>query len=98
MPCGHRFHEKCLLQWLRSHNTCPVCRFAVEASDAPRPTPLSAVLQNWHERMRAESQAGAAMAAARVERFLEYQLDAFPGQIVSGTRERPFATSSWDSV
>ena len=64
MPCGHRFHEKCLLQWLRSHNTCPVCRFAVEASDAPRPTPLSAVLQNWHERMRAESQAGAAMAAA----------------------------------
>jgi len=52
MPCGHRFHEKCLLQWLRSHNTCPVCRFAVEATAAPRPTPLSTVLQNWHERRR----------------------------------------------
>ena len=59
MPCGHCFHEHCLLQWLRSHNTCPVCRFAVEPTEAPRPTPLSTVLQNWHERMRAEQAAAA---------------------------------------
>ena len=64
MPCGHRFHENCLLQWLRSHNTCPVCRFAVEATETPRPTPLSTVLQNWHERMRAEQAAVAEGSAA----------------------------------
>jgi len=40
MPCGHCFHEECLLQWLRSHNTCPVCRFAVEQDSTPRVTPL----------------------------------------------------------
>ncbi|XP_041479605.1 E3 ubiquitin-protein ligase TRAIP-like [Lytechinus variegatus] len=25
-PCGHVFHEHCLLQWLESSTTCPQCR------------------------------------------------------------------------
>ena len=37
-------------------------------------------------------------AAPRVLRFLEYQLAALPGQISSGTRDLPLATSSCDSV
>ena len=37
-------------------------------------------------------------AAPRVERFFENQLPALPGQISSGTRDLPLATSSWDSV
>lgn len=24
--CDHRFHGKCLSDWLKSHNTCPLCR------------------------------------------------------------------------
>ena len=32
MPCGHRFHESCLLEWLRTKNTCPVCRVALPAA------------------------------------------------------------------
>ena len=69
MPCGHCFHDGCLVQWLRSHNTCPTCRHAIEPTEAPRPTPLSAVLQSWHERMRAEqaAQAAAAPEAAPAE-------------------------------
>ncbi|KAL5280926.1 SYVN1.2 family protein [Megaselia abdita] len=26
VKCGHIFHGKCLLQWMESKNTCPVCR------------------------------------------------------------------------
>ena len=47
MPCGHYHHTACLTKWLRSHNTCPVCRSTVEADESPRPSSLSALLQGW---------------------------------------------------
>jgi hypothetical protein len=33
MPCdgGHMFHDKCVSEWLKTRNTCPICRFALEA-------------------------------------------------------------------
>ena len=45
MPCGHKFHESCLTQWLKSNHTCPVCRdkvpmdYDVERNENPNPRP-----------------------------------------------------------
>lgn len=32
LPCGHSFHEKCLLEWARRarHRTCPLCRLDLD--------------------------------------------------------------------
>ncbi|WVZ54812.1 hypothetical protein U9M48_005557 [Paspalum notatum var. saurae] len=33
--CGHRFHTHCVLQWLRTKRTCPLCRAALTMPGAP---------------------------------------------------------------
>lgn len=29
LPCGHSFHKKCLMNWLKNNKSCPLCRTPV---------------------------------------------------------------------
>ncbi|KAJ6994868.1 hypothetical protein NC653_017610 [Populus alba x Populus x berolinensis] len=31
--CKHAFHEKCIDQWLKSHSSCPLCRYKIDPQD-----------------------------------------------------------------
>lgn len=33
LPCGHLFHDACVVEWLKKNNTCPVCRFELPAEN-----------------------------------------------------------------
>jgi E3 ubiquitin-protein ligase RNF115/126 len=36
LPCDHPFHEGCIMPWLKSSATCPVCRFQLVPQPGPR--------------------------------------------------------------
>lgn len=29
LDCGHMFHKKCLLEWLKINKSCPICRSVI---------------------------------------------------------------------
>ena len=30
LPCGHKYHTKCVSEWLNSNQTCPICRISFQ--------------------------------------------------------------------
>ncbi|KAG1754952.1 uncharacterized protein EDB91DRAFT_1096254 [Suillus paluster] len=41
LPCKHPFHQPCILPWLKSSGTCPVCRYALIEQAQPARSPGS---------------------------------------------------------
>jgi hypothetical protein len=33
LPCGHYFHDNCIIPWLKKRNSCPICRFELKTSN-----------------------------------------------------------------
>ncbi|KAI8635216.1 hypothetical protein F5Y19DRAFT_4517 [Xylariaceae sp. FL1651] len=41
LPCKHWFHQECANLWLKQHNSCPVCRAAIDGEAAGKPHNVS---------------------------------------------------------
>ena len=33
LPCSHKFHSKCVEEWLGRHATCPMCRYEMPVEE-----------------------------------------------------------------
>jgi hypothetical protein len=39
LPCSHYFHDACVKEWLKSHHTCPTCRFDLPTEESASSNP-----------------------------------------------------------
>ncbi|KAF5837924.1 hypothetical protein DUNSADRAFT_3701, partial [Dunaliella salina] len=56
LPCGHDFHEGCILPWLQDHHTCPTCRGPLPLEDETRPSVSAADIRDAAHRNAAHIQ------------------------------------------
>ena len=42
-PCKHAFHKKCLIEWKKRSNSCPLCRRFLENNDYEN----NAIVEEW---------------------------------------------------
>ena len=50
-PCGHHFHEACVMQWSKKDNSCPECKERFQSLRVPRGTSYNIlpVADRWLE-------------------------------------------------
>ncbi|EEB05538.1 sir antagonist [Schizosaccharomyces japonicus yFS275] len=64
MPCNHVFGDKCLKQWLDTHDTCPLCRQTVPSESVQgSPAPMVILIPHRREEEHVNVADGAAADA-----------------------------------
>lgn len=53
LPCGHKFHYKCMKPWLKTQSFCPLCRFDLKAFCSQK-----VEAQNCEELLERQTQSG----------------------------------------
>lgn len=50
MPCSHWFHGKCVVTWLKEHDTCPHCRQSISSKENGQRPPRNSQPPVGHQR------------------------------------------------
>ncbi|WVR07511.1 hypothetical protein IAU60_004553 [Kwoniella sp. DSM 27419] len=56
IPCAHIFHPDCLVPWLKTNGSCPVCRFSLVPEEANRSQPPTNTAAQTRAEANQESQ------------------------------------------
>jgi hypothetical protein len=48
--CNHPFHQACINEWIRNHNTCPLCRGKIQQQSRLSPELEERLRRRYHHR------------------------------------------------
>lgn len=63
LPCTHWFHGECVTLWLKEHNTCPICRRAIETTAERRERRTTGSSPNTNSQSPGERESAAGPSA-----------------------------------
>ncbi|KAI1369422.1 hypothetical protein F5Y08DRAFT_153066 [Xylaria arbuscula] len=91
LPCKHWFHEECASLWLKQHNSCPVCRAAIDGAAAGKPPNETSNSQNASRSTDASSSRPSAAERRRtnLQQRREERLDSIRGLAGGSSHDRP---------
>lgn len=85
LPCKHPFHQPCIIPWLKSSGTCPVCRFALIAQPSHPTSPGAQPASPTAERTSQSSHSPPHPSSGGGSGFMQNLFSHFTGGAASGS-------------
>ena len=85
LECGHQFHEKCIIEWLKTQNKCPICRINVKYDNNINKKNIE---NNVNERSRLINTYDDYLISDIIGDIVDVQRDAYPHYLNEAQRNR----------
>lgn len=88
LECGHQFHEKCIVEWLKNQDKCPLCRIKIKYD---KDNDKNEINRNEDERSSFISDSNSRLIDA-FDDIIDIQREAYPHQLNEQQGKRIIAT------
>ena len=88
LECGHQFHEKCIIEWLKTQNKCPLCRIILKFDNNKKEGERGFGDNERIRLLNYNNSSSSIVLDDVVSDLVDIQRDAYPHQINEGQGNR----------
>ena len=88
LECGHQFHEKCIIEWVKTQNKCPICRIIIKYDNDNKKLREREFSDNERIGLLNNHNSSSIILDDIISDLINIQRDAYPHQINEGQGKR----------